>query len=99
MRARSSGAAGHRFHPTILREYDVRGIVDETLFTVDAFALGRAFATMLRAKDGQRVCVGMDGRLSSPRLAEAVIEGLCAGGLCEPVIWMPPSASSSWTAK
>jgi phosphomannomutase len=79
--ARGSGTAGHRFHPSILREYDVRGIVDETLFAADALALGRAFATMLRAKGGQRVCVGMDGRLSSPDLAEAMIEGLCASGV------------------
>jgi phosphomannomutase len=76
-----SGAAGHRFHPTILREYDVRGIVDETLFEADALALGRSFATMLRAGGGRRACVGMDGRLSSPDLAEAVIDGLCASGV------------------
>ena len=49
MTTSGSGAAGHRFHPTILREYDVRGIVDETLFAADALALGRAFATIVRA--------------------------------------------------
>jgi phosphomannomutase len=75
-----SGGA-HRFHPSILREYDVRGIVGETLFATDAFALGRAFATMVRTRGGRRVCVGMDGRLSSPELAEATVEGLCAGGV------------------
>ena len=81
MRATASGGPGHRFHSTILREYDVRGIVGETLFAADALALGRAFATIVRKHGGQRVCVGMDGRLSSPELAEAVIEGLCAGGI------------------
>ena len=81
MTASGSGADRHRFHPTVLREYDVRGIVDETLFAADARALGRAFATMLRAGGGGRVCVGMDGRLSSPELAEAVIDGLCASGV------------------
>ena len=55
----------------ILREYDIRGIVGETLSAADATALGRAYATMLRAHGGQRVCVGIDGRLSSPELAEA----------------------------
>jgi phosphomannomutase len=79
---RPTGSGGaHRFHPSILREYDVRGIVGETLFAADAFALGRAFATIARARGGQRVCVGMDGRLSSPELAEATVEGLCAGGV------------------
>ena len=36
---------------------------------------------MIRKGGGTRVCVGMDGRLSSPELAEAVIGGLCAGGI------------------
>jgi phosphomannomutase len=79
--APTAGSAAHRFHPTILREYDVRGIVGETLSTADALALGRAYATMVRQAGGTRVCVGMDGRLSSPELAEAVIGGLRAGGV------------------
>ncbi len=73
-------APGHRFHPTILREYDIRGIVGETLFAEDARAIGRAFATMLRREGGQRVCVGYDGRLSSPELEAALVEGLVASG-------------------
>ena len=76
-----SRAAGHVFDPTILREYDIRGIVGETLSAVDAHALGRAYATMLRAQGGRRVCLGFDGRLSSPELAEALIEGLCRSGI------------------
>ena len=31
----------HTFHASILREYDVRGIVGDTLSEADAFALGR----------------------------------------------------------
>ena len=79
--APTADAAAHRFHPTILREYDVRGIVGETLSSADALALGRAYATMVRKAGGARVCVGMDGRLSSPELAEALIGGLRAGGV------------------
>jgi phosphomannomutase len=75
---------GHRFNPTILREYDIRGIVGATLFAADATALGRAFAATL-AKDGKpggkyRVAVGYDGRLTSPELEAALVEGLAAGG-------------------
>ena len=73
--------AGHAFHPTVLREYDIRGIIGETLRPADAHALGRAYATLLRAADGRRVCLGFDGRLSSPELAEALGEGLRAGGV------------------
>jgi phosphomannomutase len=77
-----AGGTGHRFHPTVLREYDVRGIVGQTLGAADARALGQAYATMIRqGGDGRRVCVGMDGRLSSPELAEALIGGLCAAGV------------------
>ncbi|MGH6902395.1 MAG: phosphomannomutase, partial [Geminicoccaceae bacterium] len=79
--APSAGGAGHRFHPTVLREYDIRGIVGETLFAADARALGQAYATMIRQGGGRRVCAGMDGRLSSPELAEALIGGLCAAGI------------------
>src|SRR5438477_79072 len=50
----------HRFDPTILREYDIRGIVGKTLFTADAHALGRAFAATLATTGGKRVAVGWD---------------------------------------
>jgi phosphomannomutase len=74
-------SAGYRFNPTILREYDIRGIVGSTLGTDDARALGRAYGTMVRRRDGSRVCLGRDGRLSSPALAGALAEGLAATGL------------------
>ena len=77
---------GHRFHPTVLREYDIRGIIGETLFAADARALGQAYATLLRAEGGRRACLGFDGRLSSPELAEALGEGLRAGGV--DVLWI-----------
>lgn len=75
----------HTFHPTILREYDIRGIVGETLFAADARAIGRCFGTQIRrtnpGKTNLTVCVGYDGRLSSPEMAEAVVEGLMAAGV------------------
>jgi len=72
---------GHRFDPAILREYDIRGIVGDTLFAADAEALGRAFAATLRKLSGRRVAVGYDGRLTSPELEAALVEGLAAGGV------------------
>src|SRR5258706_16473980 len=70
----------HRFDPTILREYDIRGIVGQTLFAADARALGRAFAAMLAEAGGKRVAVGYDGRLTSPELEAALVDGLAEGG-------------------
>jgi phosphomannomutase len=81
-----STAAGHVFDPTILREYDIRGIVGETLTAADAHALGRAYAAMLRAAGGRRACLGFDGRLSSPELASALADGLERGGV--DVLWI-----------
>ena len=80
-KASATMPATHRFDPTILREYDVRGIVGENLSVDDARALGRAFGTRVRRAGGATVCVGYDGRLSSPEIAAAVIEGLTACGL------------------
>jgi phosphomannomutase len=70
----------HRFDPTSLREYDIRGIVGQTLGPDDARAIGRGFATLLRRAGGTRVAVGRDGRLSSPALEEALIDGLTKSG-------------------
>jgi len=70
----------HRFDPTILREYDIRGIVGTTLFASDAAAVGRAFAATLVETGGRRVAVGYDGRLTSPELEAALVEGLATGG-------------------
>ena len=69
----------HRFHPSILREYDIRGVVGETLGVDDARAVGRAFGTVVGGA-GKRVAVGYDGRHSSPDLEAALVEGLIAAG-------------------
>ena len=73
--------SAHKFLPTILREYDVRGVVGDTLSTDDARALGRAFGTRVIRNGGTKVSVGRDGRLSSPDMEAAVVEGLMAAGI------------------
>jgi phosphomannomutase len=72
---------GHLLDPTILREYDIRGIVGETLAADDAYAVGRAFGTIVRRRHGRTVCVGYDGRLTSLELESALVDGLRACGL------------------
>ena len=71
----------HRFDPTILREYDIRGIVGQTLFAADAHAVGRTFAATVADVGGKRVAVGYDGRLTSPELEAALVDGLSEGGV------------------
>ncbi len=71
----------HRFHPSLLREYDMRGIVGKTLREGDAYALGRSFGTIVRRRGGSAVALGRDGRLSSPMLEQAVASGLADSGI------------------
>ncbi len=71
----------HRFDPTILREYDIRGVIGRTLHPADAYALGRCFGTVLARRGGKTVMVGYDGRLSSPDLEPKLVEGLRASGM------------------
>ncbi|PTR06129.1 MULTISPECIES: phosphoglucomutase/phosphomannomutase PgmG [unclassified Novosphingobium] len=70
----------HSFDPTILREYDVRGVFGESLGADDARAIGRCFGTQVVRAGGGAVVVGMDGRVSSPILEHALVEGLSASG-------------------
>jgi phosphomannomutase len=76
-----AASAARKLNPSILREYDIRGVVGETLSAQDAGAIGRAFATLAAQKGGKRVCVGRDGRLSSPELEKAVADGIASCGL------------------
>ncbi|MBM3648602.1 MAG: phosphomannomutase/phosphoglucomutase [Alphaproteobacteria bacterium] len=73
--------AAHKFDPTILREYDIRGVVGRQVHAADARAIGRSFGSIVRREGGKRVALGYDGRLSSPELARACIEGLTAAGV------------------
>jgi phosphomannomutase len=71
----------HTFDPTSLREYDIRGIVGQTLRPEDAFAIGRCFGSMVSRGGGKRAAVGYDGRLSSPEMEAQLVAGLRACGL------------------
>ena len=74
-------ADSHSFNPSILREYDIRGTVGDTLGAADLFAIGRAFGTLLIRAGGKSAATGYDGRLSSPELEAALAEGLRAAGV------------------
>ena len=73
----------HDFHSSILRAYDIRGIVGKTLFEIDAYAIGLGFAHIIRQEakiNKPRIAIGRDGRLTSPSLSQALCEGLIDGG-------------------
>ena len=81
----------HIFNATILREYDVRGIVGNTLHEADAWALGRSFAAMALAEGARRIAVGRDGRTHSPVMEAELVKGLIEGGLDVVRIGVGPS--------
>jgi len=72
---------GVTIDPVILREYDIRGIVGETLTIETVRAIGQGFGTMVAERGCRTVAVGYDGRLSSPDLERAMVDGITAAGL------------------
>ena len=89
----------YQFHPSILREYDIRGIIGQTLSADDALHLGRAFGTLVRRNGGSVVAVGRDGRMSSPDLAAALIRGLVSTGCTVRDIGLGPTPMLYYAAK
>src|SRR5579872_4706145 len=81
----------HQFNPTILREYDIRGIVGDTLTENDAYALGRTYGAIAREEGARRIAVGRDGRTHSGRLEAALVQGLTEAGIEAVLIGMGPS--------
>ncbi len=68
---------------SIFKKYDIRGKVtgaDAPINPVVAKRIGQAFGTYVQQAAKKLVIVGRDNRQSSPDLAAAVIEGICASG-------------------
>jgi len=67
--------------PAIFKAYDIRGVVDDTLSEEVVQAIGCALGLMIH-RAGKRQCVvGRDGRLSGPRLINALSAGLQSCGI------------------
>jgi len=63
--------------PSIFKAYDIRGVYPDPLNEEVAYAVGRAFVTLLACEE---VVVGRDMRLSSPAIKEHLIRGLTEQG-------------------
>jgi len=70
-----------KLSPTIFREYDIRGLVDQDLTEEAVHLVGMAFGTRVREAGGRKAAVGRDARLSGPRFAKAAISALRSTGL------------------
>ena len=76
----SSGVGIAGVPASIFRAYDIRGVVGETLDPGIVREIGRAIGSEAEERGQSTLAVGRDGRLSSPELAGALVEGLCAAG-------------------
>ncbi|MBY0356288.1 MAG: phosphomannomutase/phosphoglucomutase [Rickettsiales bacterium] len=67
----------------ILRAYDIRGIYQETLDESAAYAIGKGYATLIGERKNTShpvIAVARDGRLSSPALSSALMQGMQSAG-------------------
>ena len=70
------------FLDTIIKAYDVRGLVNKQLTPDLAFAIGSSFATYLQEeREPSTIVIGEDMRPSSPTLAKAFSDGATSQGM------------------
>ncbi|MDR0964963.1 MAG: phosphomannomutase/phosphoglucomutase [Myxococcales bacterium] len=70
----------NQVNPEIFREYDIRGLVEPDLTDDLARLVGKGLGTCVRRARGQRIALGRDCRMSSPRLRDALLDGLLSTG-------------------
>ncbi len=83
--------------PSIFKAYDIRGIFEKNLTPEVALIIGKAIATKAIAIQQNTICVGFDGRKSSPILAEYLINGITSLGLNVINIGMVPTPLTYFT--
>lgn len=81
----------HHFHPSILRKYDIRGVVGDTLTALDVHAAGQCFGELVCESGVETVAVCRDGRLSSPAFEEALVDGITSMGIHVVKVGMGPT--------
>lgn len=66
---------------TVFKAYDIRGTVPQQLNPSFARLLGAALAQQAQQQGIDTLVVGYDGRLSSPELSQALLDGITTGGV------------------
>lgn len=70
-----------KLNPYIFRANDIRGVFEKDFDEEDAVTIGRAYGTWLQEKGKDSVCLGMDNRITSPKIHDAVLAGLLNTGI------------------
>ncbi len=81
----------HIFDERILRAYDIRGEVGSSLREEDCYAVGRAYGSYVLRHGGKHICIGFDGRESSPIFAKALLNGLLKSGIDVTMLGIVPT--------
>lgn len=68
-------------NPNIFREFSIRGIADSDLTDDVALAIGQATGVFFQQAGSEKIVVGRDARLSSPRVSRGLIAGIQQAGL------------------
>lgn len=69
------------FPHEIFKAYDIRGIVDLSLTEEITYQIGQAIGSEIIDNGDNKIVIGRDGRLSGPKLAEALANGLRSTGV------------------
>jgi phosphomannomutase/phosphoglucomutase len=65
----------------IFKAYDIRGIVGDALTESTVSLIGQSIGSEANDQKQTSICVGYDGRLSSPDLCDALTRGLLSAGI------------------
>ena len=78
-----AGQGGQVAHidPSIFKAYDIRGVVDRSLTEEAVEAIGEALGAKAVAASVKSLVLGRDGRLSGPRLLDALARGVMRHGV------------------
>ena len=83
---------------SIFRAYDIRGVVGQTLSADIARLIGRAIGALMKERGLRGIAVGRDGRLSSPEMSRALIDGLRMSGIDVTDVGMVPTPVAYFAA-
>ena len=66
---------------SLFKAYDIRGIVDKTLDDASVIKIGKSIGSEALFQNQKNICVGYDGRLSSPKIFDLLSKGLLSTGI------------------
>ncbi|MDR1425898.1 MAG: phosphomannomutase/phosphoglucomutase [Rickettsiales bacterium] len=71
----------HTFDESILKQYDIRGVVGKNLNELDAYFIGKSYGTLLQSLSKKSCVIGYDVRQTSSAYAEEATRGLVECGI------------------